>query len=88
VIDPSLLKEAAALVNGDRQQAYGPPEGNLGRIAALWSAYLDTPVSASDVAQLMALVKIARSVHIYKRDNYVDAIGYLLLAEGLHENQG
>lgn len=88
VIDPSLLKEAAALVNGDRQKAYGSPEENLGRIAGLWSAYLATPVSASDVAQMMVLVKVARSVNTYKRDNYLDAIGYLLLAEGLYEDQG
>jgi hypothetical protein len=86
VIDVSLLKEAAALVNGERQAAYGSPQDNLGRIAGMWSAYLSTPVSASDVAAMMVLVKVARSVNAYKRDNYVDAIGYLLLAEGLNED--
>ena len=88
MIDPSLIKDAGALVNGDRQESYGKPEDNLGRIAALWSAYLATPVSASDVAQMMVLLKIARSVNTYERDNYLDAIGYIVLAEGLHANRG
>lgn len=86
MIDPSLIKDAAALVNGDRQASYGKPEDNLGRIADMWSAYLATPVSASDVAQMMVLLKVARSVNTYKRDNYLDALGYILLAEGLHED--
>lgn len=86
MLDKSILTEAADLVAQDRQAQYGAPRVNLGRIAALWSAYLDSPVSASDVAQMMALVKIARSKHTYKRDNYTDAIGYILLAEDLHEN--
>ena len=86
MIDPSMLAEAAALVNGDRQESYGKPEDNLGRIAHMWSAYLATAVSASDVAQMMVLLKIARSVNTYERDNYLDAIGYIVLAEALHED--
>jgi hypothetical protein len=86
VIDPSLIKDAGALVNGDRQASYGRPEDNMGRIAGMWSAYLNKSVSASDVAQMMVLLKIARSVNTYKRDNYLDAIGYIVLAEALHED--
>jgi hypothetical protein len=83
VIDPSLLADATAAVMGDRQDSYGNPEDNLGRIAQLWGAWIGKDLSAHDVAVLMALVKISRASHTHHRDNYVDGIGYLALAERL-----
>jgi hypothetical protein len=83
VIDRELLADAARAVTGDRQDAYGSPEDNLGRIGQLWSAWLGKTVSAHDVAVMMTLVKISRASHTHHRDNYVDGIGYLALAERL-----
>jgi hypothetical protein len=85
VIDPGLLAEAIATVMGPRQDSYGTPEANLGRIAALWGAYLGRDVSAQDVALMMALVKVSRLRNGYQRDSYVDLIGYAALAESLHK---
>jgi hypothetical protein len=81
VVDTTILSQAAALVNGDRQESYGSPEDNLWRIAGMWSAYLDAEVTAEDVAVMMSLVKISRMKNKYKKDNSVDGVGYLLLAD-------
>ena len=72
----SILSEAAAIVDGARQQHYGPPAENHGRTAALWTAYLGTPVSAADVCALNILQKLSRDRHAAKRDNLVDVAGY------------
>ena len=82
-IDDTLLTEAYTLVTGDRQAAYDHPARNFDRIARLWSVALDKEISAEDVAVCMVLVKIAREVHSPKRDNIVDAIGYLLTLEAV-----
>ena len=82
-IDKTLLDEAYALVTGDRQKAYDHPARNFDRIARLWSVALDKEITPEDVAVCMILVKIARQVHAPKRDNIVDAIGYLLTLEAV-----
>lgn len=82
-IDDTLLTEAFDLVTGDRQKSYDHPARNFDRIARLWSVALDKEISAEDVAVCMVLVKIARQVHAPKRDNLVDAIGYLLTLEAV-----
>lgn len=81
--DWRIAADALELVEGRRQQAYGDPADNLGRTAALWSAYLGKPVDAHDVAQMMVLLKISRSRNTYQRDNYVDAVAYTMIAESM-----
>ena len=77
-IDPSIAQEAISLVTGDRQAAYGHPSKNFQETADLWSVVLGIKVTAEQVALCMMLVKVAREVNKPKRDNLVDAIGYLL----------
>lgn len=68
----------------DRAAHYGDPRPNHERIAGLWTAYLGTPVAAHDVAMMMVLVKLSRAkVDPAYGDNYVDAHGYLEIAERL-----
>jgi len=81
MIDPALASEAVATMMGPRMTTHGDPRVTLGRIAGMWSAYIGTDISAADVAQMMVLVKIARSKGGYDRDHYLDAIAYSLLAE-------
>lgn len=75
------LTEAASVVKGERQESYGPAERNLSRIADLWSAYLDHPITARNVAGMMILLKVARDAHKSKHDNMVDICGYAYLAD-------
>lgn len=73
----SILCDAYNCVCGQREEDYGTPESNFGRIADMWSAYKGVDISPVDVAAMMALVKIARiaSGHA-KSDNWVDLAGY------------
>lgn len=77
----SILFEAHDLVHGDRQEDYGHPYEDFSRTAAMWSALLGTDVSAVQVAMCMVAVKLSRECNRPKRDNVVDAAGYL---ETLH----
>lgn len=77
----SLLDEAKRTITGERQDQYGAPEDSFDRIAAYWTTYLGRPVSALDVAHLMALMKLARAQgQGFKRDTYVDLAGYAAIA--------
>lgn len=77
----AILTEAAGLITGDRNKTYGSPTENFSNTAALWNVQighkLKTPLTAADVAQLMVQLKMARMIAQPKRDNYVDAAGYL-----------
>lgn len=75
-----VLLGAHALVNAERQNDYGPPAASFARIATLWSAYLGNTVTGKDVAVCMALLKLSREAHSHKRDNLLDAAGYIGLA--------
>lgn len=75
----AVLREAEKLINGDRQAHYGPPEENFAAIASMWSTYLGHPVTAADVCNMMALLKIARLRGGAHRDSSVDGAGYLAL---------
>ena len=73
-----ILHEAEKNVCGQREQDYGTPEDNFKRIASLWGDYLDYPVSPSDVAAMMVLLKVAR-IHGSEAgsiDSWVDIAGY------------
>lgn len=86
----SILDEAKAATSGDRQRDYGTPDDNFGLIASLINAYLGDklakPLTATDVALMMILTKIARQRNRNKRDNLVDIAGYAACASELKEN--
>lgn len=71
----TILEEAAEAVDG-RSHAYGTPQENWTRTAALWSAVLGVPVTAQQAVLCMVAVKLAREAHAPKRDNRVDIAGY------------
>jgi hypothetical protein len=80
------LIEARAIIQ-DRGMDYGHPSDNMARTAALWSAYLEMPVTDYQVAMCMALVKIARSMETPKTDTYVDLVAYASIAAQLHTEE-
>jgi len=57
------------------------------RTAALWSSYLEMPVTDYQVAMCMAWVKVARSLETAKTDTYVDLVAYTSLAAQLHTEE-
>jgi hypothetical protein len=72
---------AAELITGSRAEQHGAAKETHGNIAALWSAYLHTSITARDVALMMALLKIARTkTGTFNLDDFVDAAGYVSIA--------
>lgn len=84
------ILEAAEKCVCEGEEQYGPAENNFTLIAALWEIYINAKcvsrsarvdISPDDVAMLMALLKIARTVTgTPKADNYVDLAGYAACA--------
>lgn len=84
------ILDAAKQAVADRGLNYGKPEDNFLRIALLWNAHLvnsglldhtvlqnGTGIEASDVAIMLALVKIARLENDpAHQDSWVDIAGY------------
>ena len=82
-----ILQKTEKLVNGDRDKTHGNKIENHENISRLWSAYLQNKtklniiLSPEDVAQLMSLLKIARTqAGEHNIDDYVDAVGYQAIA--------
>jgi hypothetical protein len=72
------LREAARIINGERDTQYGGPEENFGRIAAIWSAIFKREFTREDVAMAMIGVKLARfaSDAGFQPDTWIDIAGY------------
>lgn len=85
----AVALEAHELIYGDREDTYGHPRESFTRIAALWSVLLGDKlgdgewISPEDVGRMMVAFKLSRDVHSPKRDNRVDAIGYLIALDRL-----
>lgn len=80
-VHAQILAEAEALLVGDRQADYGPPEVNFRRIADVWDVLIPKPGgwAPADVALAMAGLKLARAAQGFKRDSAVDAAAYVAL---------
>lgn len=85
-----VLREAEKIVCNDRNKQYGEPEDNFETIASLWNPYLsaqlgqDVHLDGADVGMLMTLFKVGRIMSGQaKRDNFVDAAGYIACAAGI-----
>jgi len=79
----TVLSKAADAMRS-RESEYGSPAACFGRTASMWNAALDTklkhPLSAADVAILLALLKLARlSETPDHSDSQVDLAGYAAL---------
>lgn len=83
----SAMQEAQELIYGDREETYGHPSKNLTHISQQWRLYMsqkfgvDVELDAEDVCWMMADLKKVRQMNSKKRDNLVDAIGYIGLVE-------
>ena len=77
------IETAWNLTHGDRQTSYGDVRVAFARYAKIWSgllgAKLTEDLTASDVALLMAGLKLAREMNKPQADNVIDAHGYLIL---------
>jgi len=87
-----ILGQTQKLVSGDRHKKHGDKIENHKNIANLWTAYLqnkmklNVTVLPEDVANLMSLLKIARTqAGEHNIDDYVDAAGYISISGEIAE---
>lgn len=96
--EPNILEEAAALVGGDRQSAYGHPYDDYSATVAMFNTWMRhkykclpgenyPDLSASDGVMFMEFVKLSREGNRTKRDNKVDAAGYLLCLDMVQQRE-
>jgi hypothetical protein len=78
-----ILQSATDLYS-ERGLHYGHPSDNMARAARLISAYLEMPIEDYQVAVILALVKIGRSIEdSQKIDTWIDACSYLAISGAL-----
>ena len=86
-----VLETALELVTGDRASAHGSSPENHENIARLWNGYMYNKgeLTASDVANMMELMKVARRKNgALNMDDYVDGAGYAAVAYECAEAEG
>lgn len=92
----TILEQAAAIVDADREKTYGEPGKNLRAIAEMWEAWLrargklapDAFLTFEDVACMMVGLKLARLANDPRHvDSAVDACGYLYLLDKINRLQ-
>ncbi len=73
-----VLDTAKEYVTKDRAADHGNMEDNFTTIGKYWSVHLGVEVSATDVAVMMNLLKVARiKSNPSHPDNWIDACGYM-----------
>lgn len=83
----SILPEADGLVSGDRLKEYGDAEGYMPGVVAAFEALTGVKMSTAQANLFMVLLKLGRNGSKYKRDNLVDAAGYLELMNRCYKAQ-
>jgi uncharacterized protein DUF6378 len=91
--DAGDVLQSAHEILSDRNGQYGDPENTFALVADLWNDYLAfdagvmRAITPTDVAMMMALLKIARIRRTPTRDSYIDLIGYAALAAQVSNGQ-
>lgn len=71
------LLDDAKQVLIERREEYGSPVASFGRIARLWSAWLNVDITPHDVAHMLIQLKQARLAHSPEHaDSMLDIAGY------------
>jgi hypothetical protein len=83
----TIFEEGADIVNGPRHEDYGDFHRNMEDIANVWTGILGVRIKAKEVALCMAGLKLVRESNKHKRDNGVDAIGYMGIAHEIGERE-
>ena len=87
MLSTEILDKVKKLVSSDRAKQNGDIVENHENIGRLWSGYLQNKTKLNinilpeDVANLMSLLKIARTqAGNFNLDDYIDACGYLAIS--------
>ena len=75
----NILKEADIITSGERGVDYGDAKESFEYISELASMLNRRTISSEEVINVLIAVKLCREAYKHKRDNLVDACGYLRL---------
>ena len=82
------LTKAKAIINGPRNDDYGPARDNFMRVAIGWSVIFAKPITPKQVALAMDWLKTARLVNrLDHTDGWVDKIGYSAIGVELESQE-
>lgn len=82
-----VLLEAHYAITGERAESYGDAKIGFSKISEQWALYIyhkygvTVQLTPEDVCWMMADLKKVRQMTKQKRDNVVDAAGYIGLIE-------
>ena len=83
-VDTALNKTKAILQQ--RGDEYGNADILFNKIADRFSLVLNRKIDKYTAARLLVELKLARLDMGFKEDSLIDALGYLSIAESLHED--
>lgn len=83
----TILEQANALIEGDRQDDYGDVKEDWARTCVCYEMLTGKEMSIQDAMTFMVCVKLSRERNKHKADNIVDAIGYLALRGGMFDEE-
>lgn len=83
-IEPALA-EAQRLILGDRHTQYGDYGDEAEKIARVAGILRNKEFNANDIPAIHVATKLVREAHQHKRDNLVDAAGYIGLWQSMHD---
>jgi uncharacterized protein DUF6378 len=88
-VSKSVCLEAYKMVRGERASQYGSFKTNAKRILDIYRAVKQNGLveTESDVAIFLVALKLGREGTKHKRDNLIDACGYLELLDELYEHK-
>jgi hypothetical protein len=75
--EQSVLAEAEMLINGDRQTQYNHPTLDYRKTVGAFNALTGHNLTVKEGMLFMVCVKLSREAYKHKRDNLVDACGYI-----------
>lgn len=87
---PTILEEAASLIEGDRNDSHGDYVIEAHRIAEMWSVITGYDIAPELVPLMMVGMKVCRasSAGRLNRDDFVDIAGYAALGWRVATREG
>ncbi len=81
----SILEEAARIRSGERNVDYGDAVESFERVAEIANAITGLSLTPAECCKVLIAVKLTRERYNHKRDNLVDACGYIEILHQIEE---
>ena len=87
-VTESILSMAEKIIYADKPSQYGDVKESYNKIASIATKMInkDLHLTAKDCLKVMIAVKLVRESYKHKRDNLIDAAGYLGLLDEVLDN--